>query len=54
MKTQMRSRWEIFEDRRDKGGWTAEPEKDKDRKDQVTKNWGDTSKEVVAQLARRM
>lgn len=53
MKTQMRSRWEIFESRRDKRGWMAEPEKD-GRKDQVTKNRRDTSKEVVTQLARRM
>ncbi|TGZ57914.1 hypothetical protein DBV15_07590 [Temnothorax longispinosus] len=42
MKTQMRSRWEIFEGRRDKGGrGLAEPEKDR-RKDRVTKNRRDT------------
>lgn len=39
MKTQMRSRWEIFEDWTDKRGWTTEPEKDR-RKDRVTKNGG--------------
>lgn len=42
MKTQMRSRWEIFENRRDKR--SLERKRRTRRKDQVTKNQGDTSR----------